>query len=97
MNTTYVLLIIIIIIQVIILLLVLKPYLKTGFDRMNDVKLYNEIVKVIQKEDRVSTSFIQRKFGLGYSRSAMIMDLLEEKGIVSAPNGSEPRKVIKTN
>lgn len=41
-----------------------------------------------------STSNIQRRFKVGYSRAGRIMDMLEEKGIVGPPNGSKPREVL---
>ncbi len=41
-----------------------------------------------------STSNIQRKLKVGYSRAGRIMDMLEEKGVVGAPNGSKPREVL---
>lgn len=41
-----------------------------------------------------STSSLQRRFKIGYSRAGRIMDMLEEKGIVGAQNGSKPREVL---
>jgi S-DNA-T family DNA segregation ATPase FtsK/SpoIIIE len=41
-----------------------------------------------------STSNIQRRLSVGYSRAGRIMDQLEEKGIVGLPNGSKPREVL---
>ena len=41
-----------------------------------------------------STSNIQRKLSVGYSRAGRIMDMLEEKGVVGPPNGSKPREVL---
>ena len=41
-----------------------------------------------------STSNIQRKLKVGYSRAGRIMDMLEEKGVVGPPNGSKPREVL---
>lgn len=41
-----------------------------------------------------STSSIQRRLKVGYSRAGRIMDMLEEKGVVGPPNGSKPREVL---
>ena len=41
-----------------------------------------------------STSSLQRRFKIGYSRAGRIMDMLEEKGIVGPQNGSKPREVL---
>ena len=41
-----------------------------------------------------STSNIQRRLSVGYSRAGRIMDMLEEKGVVGPPNGSNPREVL---
>ena len=41
-----------------------------------------------------STSNIQRRFKVGYSRAGRIMDMLEEHGVVGPPNGSKPREVL---
>jgi S-DNA-T family DNA segregation ATPase FtsK/SpoIIIE len=94
MATTYVLLSIIIFIQIIILFISLKPYIKTGFDRLDDKKLYDEVVQVVQEEDKVSTSYIQRRFGLGYTRSMRIVDMLEERGVIGKANKVGQRQVL---
>ncbi len=43
---------------------------------------------------KASTSYLQRKLGIGYARAAKLIDILEEKGIVGPPNGSKPREVL---
>ena len=44
---------------------------------------------------KASTSYIQRKFGIGYSRAAKLIDSLEEHGVVGPGQGSKPREVLE--
>ena len=59
-----------------------------------DDPIYNEVLEFALNCGKISTSLIQRRFKLGYNRSARIIDLLEEKGIIGPPDGSNPREVI---
>lgn len=43
---------------------------------------------------KASTSYLQRKFSIGYARAAKIIDILEERGVVGPANGSKPREVL---
>ncbi len=43
---------------------------------------------------KASTSYIQRKLGVGYSRAAKLMDLLEQHNVIGPANGSKPREII---
>ena len=43
---------------------------------------------------KASTSYIQRKLGVGYSRAARLMDMLEEHGVIGPANGSKPREIV---
>lgn len=67
-----------------------------GYESMEeyDDPLYNEIVDFAIKTGKVSASFIQRKYHLGFNRAARIIDLLEERGVVGPQNGSKPREVL---
>lgn len=49
--------------------------------------------EIVISSGKASTSWLQRKLGIGYSRAAKIIDLLEEKGVVGPANGSKPREV----
>jgi len=58
--------------------------------------IIEDIVKLIAEQETASTSFIQRRFTIGYARAARILDWLEEKGFVGEVNGSKPREVYIT-
>ncbi len=57
---------------------------------------YADAVRVAVEEKRISTSLLQRKLEIGYSRAAKIIDRMQAEGIVSAPDGSKPRSVLIT-
>ncbi|MBU6427055.1 DNA translocase FtsK [Patescibacteria group bacterium] len=57
-------------------------------------ELYETARESVMAAGKASTSYIQRKLGVGYSRAAKLMDMLEEKGVIGPANGSKPREVI---
>ncbi len=63
------------------------------FDPDEDEK-FAEAVELVTMSQKASTSFLQRKLGLGYGRAAKIIDTMEERGIVGPANGSKPREVF---
>ncbi|MEG1830229.1 MAG: DNA translocase FtsK 4TM domain-containing protein [Raoultibacter sp.] len=60
----------------------------------NDDPLVWEAAEAVVSSGFGSTSGIQRRLKVGYSRAGRIMDMLEEKGIVGPPNGSKPREIL---
>jgi DNA segregation ATPase FtsK/SpoIIIE, S-DNA-T family len=56
--------------------------------------LYDDAVRVIAESQKCSTSWIQRKLGIGYNRAAKIVEAMEKNGVVGPPNGSKPREIL---
>ena len=57
-------------------------------------ELYGQALNIIKSEGKASTSFLQRKLQIGYNRAARIIDMMEEKGVVSKANHVGKREVI---
>ncbi len=60
-----------------------------------DKELYKDIVSVVKSCDEISISMIQRRFRIGYNRSARIIDALQADGIILPSDGGKMRRVIK--
>jgi len=56
-------------------------------------ELYNKAVEIIRTEGKASTSFLQRKLGIGYNRAARIIDQMEEEKIISPANHIGKREI----
>jgi DNA segregation ATPase FtsK/SpoIIIE, S-DNA-T family len=65
-----------------------------GDDEAEDDDLYEDAKEVVIAAGKASTSYLQRKLGVGYSRAAKIMDILESKGVIGPQNGSKPRDIL---
>lgn len=63
-------------------------------DLEEDEALLQQAIEVLRQTRRASTSTLQRRLRIGYTRAARLMDLLEERGIVGPPNGSDPREIL---
>jgi len=57
-------------------------------------EMFEEAKRVVIEMGRASTSLLQRKLKLGYSRAARIIDLLEEAGVIGPGDGARPREVL---
>ena len=60
----------------------------------DDDELYEDARTAVIEAGKASTSYIQRKLRIGYSRAARLMDILEERGVIGPADGSKPRSVI---
>ena len=56
--------------------------------------LFDDAVDVVLENGKASTSFLQRKLGVGYSRGSKIMDQMEDKHIIGPAEGAKPRKIL---
>ena len=56
--------------------------------------LYDEAVRLVAETRRCSTSWLQRKLGLGYNRAARIVEMMERRGLVGAAHGAKDREVL---
>ncbi len=58
--------------------------------------LLDEAIEMVVETGQASTSFIQRRFKVGYARAGRIIDQMEQRGIISGYQGSKPREVLMT-
>lgn len=67
-----------------------------SFDDDEDIDddLYEEARATVEEAGRASTSYLQRKLKIGYSRAARLMDVLEAKGVIGTADGSKPREIL---
>lgn len=65
-----------------------------GDDSGDDDELYEDAKQAVIEAGKASTSYIQRKLRVGYSRAARLVDLLEERGVISPADGAKPRKIL---
>ena len=63
-------------------------------DEEIDDDLYEDARAAVEEAGRASTSYLQRKLKIGYSRAARLMDVLEARGVIGGADGSKPREVL---
>lgn len=57
-------------------------------------ELYEDARTTVIEAGKASTSFLQRKLGVGYARAARLIDMLEERGVVGPGQGAKPRDIL---
>ena len=71
--------------------------LEINLEENEDDELYEEAREAVIMAGKASTSYLQRKLGIGYARAARLIDILEERGVVGRGEGAKPREVFGTN
>lgn len=73
---------------------ILKAKKKSSLLAGEKDELYDEAVKLIMESGQASTSILQRRLRLGYTRAARIIDTMEQEGLVGSYEGSKPRRIL---
>jgi S-DNA-T family DNA segregation ATPase FtsK/SpoIIIE len=56
--------------------------------------LYDKAVKIVMRDKKCSTSYIQRRLSIGYNRAASLVERMEQEGLVGAPNHVGKREIL---
>jgi S-DNA-T family DNA segregation ATPase FtsK/SpoIIIE len=65
-----------------------------GLIRQTGDDLYDQAVDVVLRERRATTSYLQRRLGVGYNRAASLIEQMESEGLISAPNRTGKREIL---
>ncbi|WP_420004292.1 DNA translocase FtsK [Arenibacterium sp. LLYu02] len=68
--------------------------LNTGGNTTGEDALYDQAVAIVIKDRKCSTSYIQRKLGIGYNKAARLVEQMEEEGLVSPANHVGKREIL---
>ncbi len=61
----------------------------------SDADLYNKAVMIVRRDRKASISYVQRQLRIGYNRAAILIEKMEEQGVVTPPNISGKREVVE--
>lgn len=59
-----------------------------------DEEVITRCIDVIMTENKASTSLLQRRLRLGYTKAARMMDIMEQRGIIGPADGAKPRDIL---
>lgn len=71
-----------------------EELLKKAELQENEDELFVEACEFVIKQGNASTSLLQRQFRIGYNRAARLMEMMEERGVITGARGSRPRDVL---
>ncbi|MEM9371066.1 MAG: DNA translocase FtsK, partial [Pseudomonadota bacterium] len=57
-------------------------------------QLYDQAVAIVARDRKCSTSYIQRKLGIGYNKAARLVEQMEDEGVVSSANAVGKREIL---
>ncbi|MEL6374029.1 MAG: DNA translocase FtsK 4TM domain-containing protein [Pseudomonadota bacterium] len=63
-------------------------------NRAEGEDLYDRAVAVVLRDQKVSTSYVQRRLSIGYNRAADLIERMEADGVISAPNAAGKRRIL---
>jgi DNA segregation ATPase FtsK/SpoIIIE, S-DNA-T family len=67
---------------------------KGDFGAAEPTDLYERAVQYVVKDKKPSTSYVQRRLGIGYNRAASLIERMEKEGIVSPQNHQGKREIL---
>jgi DNA segregation ATPase FtsK/SpoIIIE, S-DNA-T family len=67
---------------------------KQAFGEFKRDEVYDEAKRVVLETGQASVSMVQRRLGLGYTRAARLIDMMEEDGVVGPYRGAKPREIL---
>ncbi|MDP2913704.1 MAG: DNA translocase FtsK [Candidatus Omnitrophota bacterium] len=74
---------------------ILEVQKKPGaFKKFEKDEVYEEAIKIVLEMRQASVSMLQRRLGLGYTRAARLIDMMEDEGVVGPYQGSKPRDIL---
>ncbi|MFH1996421.1 MAG: DNA translocase FtsK [Candidatus Omnitrophota bacterium] len=66
----------------------------SSFRKFDKDEVYEEAVRVVLESRQASVSMVQRRLGVGYTRAARLIDMMEQEGVVGPYQGSKPREIL---
>ncbi len=73
---------------------IIKESEKQSFKTFEKDEVYDEAVKLVLQSKQASVSMLQRRLGVGYTRAARLIDMMEDERIVGPYQGSKPREIL---